>query len=182
MTAQSGLHPVATVARVLDLSERRVQQLAREGTIPRAKHGQYDLIACVQCYIRHLRAVAAGHTSKDGDLDLTAERARLAREQADAQALKNAQQRGELIPRERFQPAFGTILSVFQSRMRSVPSRVAQVLPHLRREEIVRLQELHDEALTELADALDALTPDELGEGDDAAGAPSPAGDSEPVG
>jgi terminase small subunit / prophage DNA-packing protein len=83
---------------VLDLSERNVRQLAREGKMPKAKHGEYDLIACVQGYIRHLRAVAAGHKSEDSKLDLTEERARLAKEQADAQELENAVSREELVP------------------------------------------------------------------------------------
>ena len=37
--------PIAVIARLLDLSERRIQQLSREGVIPKAERGQYDLVA-----------------------------------------------------------------------------------------------------------------------------------------
>lgn len=85
------------VARHLDLGDARyIRQLLERGILPRAKVG-LDLDACRVAYIRHLRTVAAGHQSADGALDLTAERARLSKEQADAQELKNAITRGELV-------------------------------------------------------------------------------------
>ncbi len=39
--------PIGVIARLLDLSERRVQQLSREGVGPKAGRGQYDFIGCV---------------------------------------------------------------------------------------------------------------------------------------
>ncbi|MFN3156930.1 helix-turn-helix domain-containing protein [Marivita cryptomonadis] len=36
--------PIGVIAKLLDLSERRVQQLSREGVIPKVNRGQYDLI------------------------------------------------------------------------------------------------------------------------------------------
>lgn len=48
-------------------------------------------------YIRELREQAAGRAAV-GDLDLAAERARLAKEQADKVAMQNAVTRGELAP------------------------------------------------------------------------------------
>ena len=47
--------PIGVIARLLDLSERRVQQLSREGVIPKAERGQYDLIGSVRGYVRYLR-------------------------------------------------------------------------------------------------------------------------------
>ena len=41
------LHKVAVIARFLNLTERRVQQLARDGIIPKAEKGKYDLVRCV---------------------------------------------------------------------------------------------------------------------------------------
>jgi hypothetical protein len=40
--------PIGVIARLLDLSERRVQQLSREGVIPKAERGQYDLVGAVR--------------------------------------------------------------------------------------------------------------------------------------
>ncbi len=43
-------HPVETIAKLLILTERRVQQLAREGILPKAEHGRYELVPVVQAY------------------------------------------------------------------------------------------------------------------------------------
>jgi hypothetical protein len=51
----STTQPIGVIARLLDLSERRVQQLSREGVIPKAERGQYDLIGSVRGYVRYLR-------------------------------------------------------------------------------------------------------------------------------
>ena len=48
--------PIAVIAKLLDLSERRVQQLSREGVIPKATRGQYDLVGSVRGYVRYLRS------------------------------------------------------------------------------------------------------------------------------
>lgn len=48
-------------------------------------------------YCGHLREIAAGRAAS-GDLDLAAERARLAKEQADRISMQNAVTRGELAP------------------------------------------------------------------------------------
>ncbi|ESY16207.1 MULTISPECIES: hypothetical protein [unclassified Mesorhizobium] len=59
---------------VLDLTDRRIRQLAEEGVFPRIERGQYPLIDCIQSYIA---TVAAG-TETD---DLRQERIQLMRAQ-----------------------------------------------------------------------------------------------------
>jgi hypothetical protein len=49
--------PIAVIARLLDLTERRVQQLARDGIIPASartgpERGRYDLVGTVRGYAR----------------------------------------------------------------------------------------------------------------------------------
>lgn len=149
------LQPVSAVARLLDVTERQVYELARDGTIPRAQRGRYDLVACVRAYIRHLREVAAGRQSRDGKLDLPAERARLAREQADHQSMKNALLRKELVPVSDVETAFTTVHSAVQQRLLGIPSVVA---PLVAIEEEARtceaiIREHIEEALQEIADA-----------------------------
>jgi hypothetical protein len=51
--------PIAVIARLLDLSERRVQQLSRDGVIPKAERGQYDLVGAVRGYVVYGRPRAA---------------------------------------------------------------------------------------------------------------------------
>jgi len=51
----SNAQPIVVIARLLDLSERRIQQLSREGVIPKAERGQYDLVGAVRGYVAYLR-------------------------------------------------------------------------------------------------------------------------------
>lgn len=61
-------------------------------------------------------------------LDLSAERARLAREQADAQALRNAVLRGELVPAGEMDKALIAICTTVSARLQTVPAKVAAEL------------------------------------------------------
>ena len=49
--------PISVISSLLDISERRVQQLSKAGVIPKAARGRYELIGSVRGYIRHLHSV-----------------------------------------------------------------------------------------------------------------------------
>ena len=69
------------LAKLLDLTERRVRQLSAEGVIPKAARGRYEVVGAVRGYIRYLRDLAL-----KGDLgtaDYGIERARLVKARAD---------------------------------------------------------------------------------------------------
>ncbi len=74
---------LAELATHLDLSVARVSQLKSAGILPDAPRGKHDLDACRVAYIRYIREIAAGRGSKDGTVDLVAERARLTKAQAE---------------------------------------------------------------------------------------------------
>src|SRR5699024_9229532 len=86
----------AVLAEWLGISAQAVNKHARDGVLHRSEAGTYDLRASVLAYCRHIREVAAGRGGSE-QMNLTAERARLAREQADSYELKNAVTRGELV-------------------------------------------------------------------------------------
>lgn len=46
---------VDVVARLLKIEPRRIQFLAKEGIIPKAARGRYDLVACVHGYLDYVR-------------------------------------------------------------------------------------------------------------------------------
>ena len=48
-------YPVTTIAKLLILTERQVQSLARQGVMPKADRGRYELVPVVRAYIRCLR-------------------------------------------------------------------------------------------------------------------------------
>ena len=72
--------------------------LGKRDIVVRLGHDAYDLEESARRYIASLRETASGRGGEEQVLNLTSERARLAREQADAQALKNAVLRGEYVP------------------------------------------------------------------------------------
>lgn len=80
-------------AEHLDVSDRTIREL--ETKLP--LRADYSLAEIRVAYLRHLREVAAGRSSS-GELELAAERARLAKEQADRVGLQNAVTRNELAP------------------------------------------------------------------------------------
>ena len=53
-------YPVSTIAKLLILTERQVQSLAKDGVLPKAERGRYVLVPVVQSYIRYLRERAIG--------------------------------------------------------------------------------------------------------------------------
>lgn len=85
----AGKLPVDMIAKVLDLSPRRVQQLADEGWVPKASHGQYSLVGSVRGYVRYLKASA--HNPK------VTEQTRLLAAKREVQELKAARLRGDLV-------------------------------------------------------------------------------------
>ncbi len=92
------LYKVSVIARFLNLTERRVQQLARDGIIPKAEKGKYDLVGCVQGYIAYLQARAFGKDSES--IDMHAERSRLLKLQADRAQMELDVMLSKLIPAE----------------------------------------------------------------------------------
>ena len=78
------------------MSERRIQQLSREGVIPKAERGQYDLVGAVRGYVGYLRDLAV--KAQAGAPDFGAERARLIKAKADLAELGIARVADALSP------------------------------------------------------------------------------------
>jgi terminase small subunit / prophage DNA-packing protein len=116
------------LAAVFGIDPRSGRDLAARGIIARVGRGRYDQAAATLAYCAHLREIAAGRGSEDGEFDLTAERARLAKEQADAAALKNAVMRGELLPADIVEQTWSTVFREWRSGLLAVPSRLRQAL------------------------------------------------------
>ena len=120
----------ANMADMFGVSRRSVSEFSERGIIDRVGRNRFALQRSVKLYCEHLRAVAAGRGG-DGTQELTAERARLAREQADATALKNAVARRDLVPTHQVEREWVTVCRKIRNAVLAVPSRVRQTLPHL---------------------------------------------------
>lgn len=234
-------YPAKIIAKLFGITERRLQQLVKDGTLPSAGRGEYELAAVVQAYIAHLkeaqirarteatqadvaahlfvdrvrvtqlvsngvlvktpggrldmdesrrryvdhlREVAAGRAPGDDDeLNLTEERARKAKEEADKLEMENATTRRELLKREDVDAAVVGTLARVRSRLINLPSKIAPLVAMINQpaeaEAIAR--KAVNEALRELADTkLTSLVGDNgdvVGHSDTTAGS-----DDKPVG
>lgn len=162
------LHKVAVIARFLNLTERRVQQLAREGILPKPDKGKYDLVRCVQTYVRYLqeRAYGSGVTAQDTHI----ERARLIKAQADKTELEVATMRNQLVAIDTVETDWLQHISACRMRLLALPTKTAfQIAVMTEPAEIERfLKRAIYEALTELANSHDEpadILPDGTAEG-----------------
>ena len=58
-------YSTTTIAKLLKLSERRVQQLTKDGIIPKVDRGKYELVPAVHGYIDYLRHQMSAEVSTD---------------------------------------------------------------------------------------------------------------------
>jgi terminase small subunit / prophage DNA-packing protein len=138
---------------LLGIQSGALTDLKHRGLAVHLGHDAYDLEATVTGYVQHLRSIAAGRGDADGVANLTTERARLAKEQADAQALKNAVLRGEYVPAGEVERAWADTLRALRSRLLAVPSRLRQSLQHLTTGDVTLIDRELRDALQELGNA-----------------------------
>ncbi len=182
--------PITVIASLLDISERRVQQLSRAGVIPKAARGRYELIGSVRGYIRHLRDLNI--KGESGTVDYGTERARLVKAKADLAEMEASQMRGDLLPAPDVTAAWTEIVALIRARLLVLPDKIAPVV-----HETTSLNQARDvikkavyEILTEIAATDVEITPRSDGDhsaeesGDDGVqgGGSAPGPDGKPVG
>lgn len=153
---------MSEVACHLGVTQKYVTDLIAKGVLKRQPKSMYDLDECRKAYISNLRAVASGR-SGNGDLDLGAERARLAKEQADAKEMENAIERGELVYIDDVAKQFESGLVKVRTKLLAIPTKVApEVHACATIKEVQAIIEANIiEALSELAERYEADTSEE---------------------
>ena len=142
------------LAQLFVCDARTIRDLADRGHVVKIGRNLYDLPASIMRLVPHLRDVASGRGGADGVQSLTAERARLAREQADGHAIKNRLARGELIETAAVEARWSDICAQIRSRLLSIPSQLPAELPTITRAELDLIDRLIRQALHGLADEL----------------------------
>lgn len=177
-------YPVSTIAKLFGLSERRVQQMAQEGIIPKPEKNQYELVGCVRSYINYLQQRAFGKGVAPQDTHV--ERARLLKAQADMAEIELAEKTRALVTVERVEADWLAMVSATRAKLLSIPTKSAYQIAALKEpQEIERfLKRTIYEALNELAvyesDIDENLSADDEG-GSECVDAPTGT-DSKPVG
>ena len=85
-----GLYPTETIAGICNISERRVEQLAKKRIIPKAGRGVFDLGQTVSAYIRYLQGLCQGslRESEPSELDRRLMEARVLERESKARQAK----------------------------------------------------------------------------------------------
>ncbi len=122
-------YPAKTIAKLLMLTERRVQQLAKEGVVPKAERGRYELAPAVQGYIRYLQDRAAGSAVQSGTIDYHVEKARKTKAEADIAEIEAAKRRGDAIDASEVKRAWQLILGEVRANLLgNTPQRITSLV------------------------------------------------------
>lgn len=161
----------AEFAQVVGVSEARVSQLVSEGVLVRGDIAQAWLVA----YCDRLRDQAAGRLGAElGGLDLVQERAALAREQREGQAIKNAVARKEYAPVGVLSDVLGMAASAVVDRFDQLEGVLRKAVPDLPDEAKTAVLKVIANARNEwiratdriVTDAVDAMLDLEAGDDD----------------
>jgi phage terminase Nu1 subunit (DNA packaging protein) len=119
---------VQVIARLLMISERRVQQLANEGVIPRSETRRYNLEESVQAYIQFLQGKNVGRGMADEQIDFHEEKARLTKIQADKAQLELDEMARSLVKAEDVSREWYNAVTDCKGRLLSIPSKAAPIV------------------------------------------------------
>jgi phage terminase Nu1 subunit (DNA packaging protein) len=121
---------VQKLASVLNLDERRIQQLVHEG-MPRAARGQYDPVKCMLWYIRYLQKALerkAVPTLEGGFVGEREERIRLLRADADLRELALAKDRALYVALPDVEATLTELAVTTTARVMAIPPQLAPML------------------------------------------------------
>jgi phage terminase Nu1 subunit (DNA packaging protein) len=143
---------VDQIAKVLLIDPRRVQQLTKEGWIPKAERGQYDLLPSVQGYIRSLQHSVQRRGPQELARELDEAELAIKKARQEKLELDNAQARGELLPRD-VEAGWMAILAIIKNQLLNLPSAMAPLVVDL-----MTVAEVEASLKTRIYDTLNELS------------------------
>ena len=144
------LYTSTVVAQWLDVTDRRVRQLRKQGVLAEARPGLYDLKDCVHRYIEYLKRDG----TPEENVDYNTERAKLVKAKREKEELELELQRREVIKAADVERVMTAMLLRFRQKIRNIPVKHSPALAvETNQTEIfMMLKRATDEALEELAD------------------------------
>ena len=116
---------IEAIAKLLKLSERRVQQLAKDNIIPKAERGKYDLVSSIHGYIDFLKAKAGGDFTAE---EVLKNKNKLLKAKAEIAEIEKQKATGELIPKEEVKRTWLELVHKIKQKLLSIPNKVAPVV------------------------------------------------------
>jgi AraC-like DNA-binding protein len=141
------------VAGVLNLSPRRVQQLAKEEGMPRVSRGEYELVKCVHWYIAFLtrRMEEARRGSSETESQA---RARYIAAIADLKQMDVLERKGEVIRNETVLMVIDPVLQAIRSIILSMPRRLAALVAPSSVEGRIQIESIVDSYVRDMLDQI----------------------------
>ena len=145
----------AVLGDMFGVTDRRIRQMAEEGTVVRAAKGRYKLVESIKNYLLTLKLAAEGIgvDLADGEINFDEEKALHERVKRHISELKLQVMKGELHKAEDVQIVMMDMLVAFKTKIMSIPSKTAPILENrevafikerLTKEVIEALNELKD--------------------------------------
>ncbi|ARK25991.1 hypothetical protein SporoP37_15805 [Sporosarcina sp. P37] len=147
------------IAKMFNLTERRVRQLVEEGVIARVGHGRFDLIDTVGKYVTFLKLSAEGLDENDVVESLEYEKWLHEKAKREKAEIELAHIKNEMHRSEEVEKVLNHMVMAFRSKMLSLPTKVALMLVNKfdpKQIEAILEQNVH-EALNELSNYDPAL-------------------------
>lgn len=108
-------------------SRETLSNLVKSGVIERVARGMWDRRQCVQRTVTHLRAIAAGRQGAgegSASIDLSLERALLARAQREGVEMANEVERGNLMYRDDVVTVVSSVATPITRELETIPDRL----------------------------------------------------------
>jgi phage terminase Nu1 subunit (DNA packaging protein) len=143
----------ATLEKLLNLSARSIQVLAKQGVIAKADRGRYLLWDSVRGYVRYAQERMKGYAGDGGGGDYDAHRTRLYAARADAQEILAARLKGTVHDATATATVMNEMIANARSRLLAIPTLAAPKVADVGdpNEVLEILTDAIHEALAELA-------------------------------
>lgn len=129
--AAAPTYPVGVIAKLLLLTDRRVQQLTQDGVIPKTERGRYELAPAVQGYIRFLQERhlgKEGDTGEPGEQTIASEKLRKMKADADMAEMDRDKQAGILQDEAAVVRMYAGRIIAVRAKMLGIPKKLAPQL------------------------------------------------------
>lgn len=142
------------LAQLLDLSKRRIEQLASLGVVVRAERGKYLVIASVNGYCKYIHSKEEEKTvDHNGEvLNFNMEKARKVRAEADLLELRSKEASGKFIAVEDVKADISEAVGICAKILGSLSIQLARIAPELPNRALDLIEKEQAKMLTAICD------------------------------
>lgn len=118
-------HKVSDIAKALQLSDRRVQQLVQANLLPKPVNGKYDLAGCIRAYEKYINDSKVRNFASN---ELIEQKLRLLKAQAEKAEFEIEILKGRYVEASEVEFTWSDLIIAFRSRMLAIPAKLVRQL------------------------------------------------------